>query len=619
MAIENQEQFEKVKAFLQSPEGQALRESRPDTFKGIAQEALDFKNSQTQEAVSPITGATPEEKLAAGAFNDPSEAIEGLGQGLADAGRVGATMASGALTTIAGGIYGLAKAAFTQNSAEGVEAVRAAQRIGNFATTPTSAKLLQEIGEQFEFIDRGADWLATNLSFGNPYAATIIYTTLVGGPEVLAGRAGLKNRAAFNKRVKQIEKTAADNGINLDALKVKESIVRRADEITPDAKGVGFNALREEIVDAKKASATVRDDAYRKARQTKAYIGTRKTRDLAGSVQADLIDQAFDVAEMPLVQRSIKEIADLDTVNPFTGQQLPPVSPNTQRFAPLNNVDLISRRINKRRKGLPNDAPEAVALSKVKRELDNFVDNEFNARAISGEPEAQAAWAEARGLAQQHIDNFSTDKFIRQMMDQNATPETMQRWLSGASVMAANKQAGQVVRRLKGILGEDHPSFVAIKQDLVLDLVDPLLQETPNFKAFIRNYDKTIKKNPTLVRELGLDTDDLRKLRNAASAVEKVGPGKVLGLDMTATLSRLMFGHGIAKAAVRVSLGTLLMDRMLGVGKVGRQQIIAEMGGVDFKTPLIPRDTALAGAIIASEVTREEDDNEDSKEVQSSK
>jgi hypothetical protein len=122
----------------------------------------------------------------------------------------------------------------------------------------------------------------------------------------------------------------------------------------------------------------------------------------------------------------------------------------------------------------------------------------------------------------------------------------------------AGRRKRQTIKRLKGILGENSPQMDAIRMDLLHDIARPIFEGggkgQPNFKGFVANYDKVIKRNPSLVKELGLDNSELQALRDFASAADKVQQRRAFGLDPSTVVARYFFGHKIARAAVRVTL-----------------------------------------------------------------
>jgi hypothetical protein len=175
------------------------------------------------------------------------------------------------------------------------------------------------------------------------------------------------------------------------------------------------------------------------------------------------------------------------------------------------------------------------------------------------------------------------------MIKQEATPEQMSNWIFGASSVGAKSQSGQVVKRLKDILGEDSQQFNALRQEVVYDVMKPLLVEKPNFRQFVNRYNQFVSRNPTLAKELFPDSyDDLRILKRQSEALLKSG-GEKINFDLNTAASRALFGHGIAKAGLRVQLarqGISILRRMAEGSD--QRRIMSDIVGYDIGAPLIP-------------------------------
>jgi len=371
------------------------------------------------------------------------------------------------------------------------------------------------------------------------------------------------------------------------------SIVDAARRMTPDERATNTIALQQAMREAAKVAAKERKALFKTARETRTFIETRSVRRLANNIEKKLVDDGFDFTS--------PRMADvLKTLNEMRSGQFEIGGSLSTR---LNNLELIRRKINKR-KG--PDAQANLALNRIKNGMKDFLDNEFNniaiesGSALSGDIAGVAAWNKARTSNVRWKENFSADKTISQLIEKNATPEQYRQWLMGASTMNANKQAALTIRRMKEVLGKDHPAIEGIRQDFLFEVVEPLLKDQPNYAQFIRNYDSTIRRNPSLVKELDFNQGNFRELVNFARVQNKLplSQQQIAGIDFARALSQFTVGHQIAKAGLRVRIATAIANRLLRVGKISKKQVYAEIMNVKFGEPAIPKKSLLAAEFI---------------------
>ena len=219
-----------------------------------------------------------------------------------------------------------------------------------------------------------------------------------------------------------------------------------------------------------------------------------------------------------------------------------------------------------------------------------------------------AKWEKAIAESKSLNEVFDTDKVIRDLSTRlDATPETAKQLIFGMNSVNAKPQAGAVVKQIGEILGKDSSEFGALRQEALFDIVQPLLKENPNFKGFADNYDKFVRNNMTLGNELFPDSmGEMLTLRRFVSNLEK-GSAQGLDLNLNQTVARILFGHEIAKGAVRVNLGTNLMNIVRGTaGSSPKQLMISDFTGYDITRPLLPKAPVAIGATVQSGINQEE-------------
>ena len=263
---------------------------------------------------------------------------------------------------------------------------------------------------------------------------------------------------------------------------------------------------------------------------------------------------------------------------------------------------------------------ERKGLIELKKDYDKWVENQFRKTLISGDKQAIAAWKKARNANALHMKRFNADRAIRDMiMDDDLTPEKVRDLIFGAGAAGLNAQSAKVVERIKNIVGPNSPALDSLRSAVLHDAIVPLLSDTPQYAAAARSIDRLLFKNDSLLNELGIDKKDLLTIRSAVHAAKFVKPlagDKILSRNfMTKAIARLMLGHQIAKAGLKVSFGKRIMDVVFGTGKMGEKRLLDLFTEAQYKAPIIskkhPRavDAFLHGAYAdwMSENTEEEE------------
>jgi hypothetical protein len=369
--------------------------------------------------------------------------------------------------------------------------------------------------------------------------------------------------------------------------------------------------LRREIIAARQASKQAVDDLYDYARGTQAAV--TPDRSLLRTVNSAL--DTYDVQDMPSLQRRVNELREMLSGESPQGLIITPQARRAAADVPLADLDKWRQRLNRNRPSGPDSAAQNAALSILRDTVDQWIDAKFDADMISGDPSALDAWKAARNEARRFKERFSDDKVVARFVDQEATPEEMRRWVFGASQAGFQPQAGDVVRRLRDIVGEDSPSFAALRDDAMLQVVGPLLEEKPRFGAFIKNYDNLVRGNQSAINALFIPEQRkaLSEIRDFAAAIEKVDPTAPIRFDIPRFLSTALFGHGIAKAGLRVRVARDAVKALRQAGNdATRREIVAAIAGYDPYQPMILRPQAAAAGAAGRSVqeTAEEDRKE---------
>jgi hypothetical protein len=544
------------------------------------------------------------------------------------------TVASSAIAEPLAGWSGIFRLLANGSMDQAANDIRAAQDAMTWTPSSEEGKqMLENVAAPLKKLDDSADWLATAVSFGNPYAEATIYSTLVGGLSVAGMRGG--SRIKVNQRVAEVEKIAKDLGINTKPEKLGASVIEAAERMTPNQRAANAGDLRDALRVADEVENARVAGLRKRAAETETFVSVEEAAKFAAKSSKELLEEGFDIAEMPVLRKRMQEIAKLERrtteaqadafVN--TAQQrasregltraqqrhmdsiVPQSTARSTPLAPLQSVEVIRRRIEKTllsrkdRTNLPATTRESLALTSLENKLGTWLDNQFNADMISGSPEGIARWKEFNAASQSYRARFNADRTLTQLMDMAASPEQISQFLIGTSAVS-KPQAGAVIRRLKDVLGENHPAIKGIQQDYLYNVAAPLLQSTPDFKAFIHNYDTAIRGNASLVKQLGLKESNLGDLRRFAATAAEIpgGVGGAIVPDFHRAFSQFFAGNKLAKASLRVQLFTNVLKLITGKKRITQKRILADLAEAQFDGPALSKGSVASGRIIQAAV-----------------
>ena len=535
-------------------------------------------------------------------------------KGFKAAGDLLATVGSSGVAEIAGGVGSAISLVY--GGFDNDKAVETKESISKTLTykprTEGAQKLLEKAAPYLEKLENSVDRFAERKAMGNPIAATIIKTTLLGGLELTPASKGTSNVAKLGsvvrQRNKEIRAIAESHGINIDLKNFGDDIAAAANRLTPEERAQNAPALVEALQEAKNRDLVAKQALYDKAKKTRTFVDTDALKGLSEQVFREIVEEGYDLSEMPKVSNILNELNKIDIQHPgIPGER--GIRKVPAKAVNLNQLEILRKRTNKTGKfGTPDSAAGAI----VRKRIDDFLDAEFNnavidggrirgGGAVSGDATGIQAWKDARIAAKGYIERYKADKTISQLIEQEATPEQYSAWLMGASAVNAKRQAALTVNRMKEVLGRDHPAIEGIRQDYLYEMYEPLLKEVPNFSQFTRNYDTMIRRNPSLVDALDLDRGAMRDMHDFARIQATLPPsGKIFTRgDIVTGVTRMAVGHQIAKAAVRVEFSRRLANAVTGVDAVTPKQIIADIMEIRFEDVAIPKASPLAAEFIA--------------------
>ena len=545
------------------------------------------------------------------------------------AAQVAGTLAVSAIGEIVGGYAGMLSLAIHKDPELAAAEVRSWQDAFTFdPATATGEEMLRGAGEALQFIDTGANYLATLAGEDNPLAETIIYTGVMGGLDILGIKAGRTARLGkMAARRARLQALAEELGIKIDPANLSASIVESARNMSTSQRAANAPLLRKALLEAKDRAKQHANELAKRSQETKSFFNVKEAQKFASVAKRELADQ-FDLQSMPTLAKALDDLEQLnvrsptDLTRPKGGGKTvvdnanvtvikKAAAINERATARLLDLEIIRGRIQKKLAGrevsrnTPRIADENIALRQLDSKITNWLDQQFNSDMMSGDVRGVRRWKESGKAHAEYLKRFHEDRTLKQLMDRGATPDSINKWVFGSAATGARgaTNAAQVINRLKEVLGPTHPAIKGIRQDFLYDIAMPLFDTPPNFKGFLRNYKNIDNMHPALVDALELDKGQLSKLRGFARAADAIGPTKGLVFDMAQSMSQFFFGHAISRKGLIVRTLTMpirvTINMIKGATGSRKRALLADLVGAQFGGPAVPLGGAAAGRIIA--------------------
>lgn len=529
---------------------------------------------------------------------------------------VGGTLASGAVGEILGGLGGLAELWSSGDAKKATDTIRKVSDIMTFQPRSRRGReTLEGLGSAFGWLEQGVDDLAYAASMGNPAAGAAIKTAILGAPSVFGAGKGLKSVRNRSQAVKAAEAKAEQLGVDLNPLNIRETATAAVRSSVVE-RGSSLPEVRAGVARARRSSQQEVTKAYERAAEVPMYVRTRATNQLAKDVTKDLLEDGFDVDAMPAVAKNLELLGQLERRIPGDPRKVPYGKNVRSKRASLKSLEVLRKRLNRAHQqgAKPGtlEYQQNTALGRMRHHIDEFIDNEFRKDAIElgadMDPAKAAAatnrWKEARGRAKRHAERFSNNDILK-LIKEDASVEQMRRYIFGSSAMGARPQAVNAVKSLNQILGKDSPEMSALRMDLLHDVAEPLLRKgeptIQHWNTFVSNYDRMVARQPQLIKELGLDMDQLQILRQVGHAIKTVKPGTIAKINVPQALSQFFFGHEIAKKALKVRVYRRGIEALFNVGEIPKRQMISDITGIDVAAPLFNKRGPLVSGMIVND------------------
>jgi len=464
-------------------------------------------------------------------------------------------------------------------------------RLSGVPKDETALGVFQAISEPLERLERGANIVGNQVrdATGSTALGSAVTTSITLLPDV-AGFRGTSSRVAARQAAREGgADVARRQGVDPRAptQQKAEQISARAQQLTEGAEPVrGLDQVTRATVKEKKNMRSAVEQHWETLNNTNAYVNINEIQPLGSTIRRTLNEEGFDLEDTSFsqVNRRLDELQNLTL-------------PGERETVDVSELVKFRKRINANQPQA--GTPAAAANQMIKARFDEYLLNDFAAVALHGDDAARSNWKNAVDTYKEFKTLFNSKdgryRVLRQLTQSEITPEQAKQFIFGANAIQGNKQSSLYVSAIKDLLGEESPSYKALRTEATLDIFDPLLVPDPelkNLKTFVNNYDKAFKKSPSLVNELfGEGASDLRELVTLSrAAIRTQDAGKIFDIDVPRTAARLSFGNQLARNASLISLGASgfrLVGRLRGRAK--QREYLGEVLGYDPKIPLIDK------------------------------
>jgi hypothetical protein len=216
-------------------------------------------------------------------------------QGVANA-ELGLTMLSGAIAEPVSGLAGLLALAGTGGNADlAAEWVKEVGETLTFTPKTERGKATgAAIAAPLMKLEEKIDDISVKGGRGNPFAAAMIKTVLLGAPELVSGAVGGVRRVKVLKKLKDAQKFADAHGINTGPTAIKSSLVESVERMTPDEFAANQPQLRKQLMDAEIAQKKAVTQKFEEAKTTDAYVNADNIEDFGRGLRDELVREGYD-------------------------------------------------------------------------------------------------------------------------------------------------------------------------------------------------------------------------------------------------------------------------------------------------------------------------------------
>lgn len=399
-----------------------------------------------------------------------------------------------------------------------------------------------------------------------------------------------------------------------------QDIAKQVGKAAVDAttgKGSAMNELAEQVSLHADAHSAWTKYLYQLGDDGPGAIRFGSTRKLMTNIQDDLKDY-------PLESKSgDRLLPDVDKITDDLGALF---AKGNQKI-PLSDIEDVRQRIGKLQR-TSSDERSIGTLGKVKKRLDDWEDNEVNKSIIAGDKETFNVYKQARDSSREWHEMYSPNsknaasKAISKLLENNATPEEIRGFIFGANATVGKAYSGNVIEALNKILGADAPVLQKVRQDVIFDVVKPLMDENlsmgelgPAINQFLQNYNKAKLANPTLFEKLmpyeNTGLDQLYRVAQTVKRLDLTNSPYTTRPDLVRVPIRLMFGNSLAANNAHINLMTYIIKSAGTLWKSPKSQMMKDLYRNNTVKPGAAR-TPVGKTLLANQIGNSADDSQNS-------
>lgn len=585
---------------------------------------------------------------------DPDEGDPGrgtMGAAAVGLGENAATMASGGAATIGGGLTGLVRA-LTPGGAPYADTpdtfnkqMDASNKFVYSPKTEAGQELGGSLGGVMNTLDEGAtvvgaklaDW--TTRAFGNPaglpedspvrlaIAAGFKAALETAGPGV-AGDAIVTGRAAAQASKSAVNAAAAKLGLKIGSRDFIKQVGTAGKNLTVGLPSENMTMIANTLEAKYTLEKNISDSKFLKVKGDPstspptpgmvAGVRVESVREFSSRLQERLFREYTDLFQnaqlSPNTHGVIEGLERLYNPDPKVNPELAQATASgalKTTGASLNYIEALIKRTQTAKYG----TEEGAMMATIRDEMHGFLQNQFNYDMMLGDPTTLTAWQDAIATRATLFKRWDDTGIVKNLISKEVTPLEMRSWIMGANSVIGKPKTSGVIDSLKAVLGRDSPEFKGLQQEYLYNIVEPLLQRDPDLQQFLKNYDTAWKRNSQGLLSLEIQDTGMSDLAKYSQAAVRAGIDPTFNVNLNKLLARSIFGHAIAKAALKQSMAENIIGvlRSRGSGAAGR--MYKELMGYDPDKPMIPAKslayfTLLSGSAHDGDVFSTPDPNE---------
>lgn len=443
-----------------------------------------------------------------------------------------------------------------------------------------------------------ADEFAIPLSRGQ---ATKDFNTQAFEEDALTGGRGAGAQAVL-QRQREAQSQAVDSAA--------EDILKRAsrsdiDDTYEAAENIGGAVSRQ--------ARSLRDESdglYKSAEGADAEINPAAIEGLENSFKRTLdemggLEGTQVAAEYPTAARALKRVQDMMSKAPegeVTG-------------IGWQNFERVRRILNK--SGSSQD--EKRILSGMRQSFDDWLENSVENALVSGDPKFLSDLQQARHFYREYKRIADSDiGIIKKMADGSTNAEQISNYLYGASRVGGRADSSNIVREIKGLIGEDNAAIDDLKRGVLMRLFNDRKGDRKTYGKlagdileFTSGKGRELAKElygPESIKEFRRFADVLRKLTTDEIATNPSRSGQTLSRRLSGALNSIAPFVGYTAAGLWGAIGGL---GLTAIGKASARAKAKRLASEPLPgevSRLAPRSTFVQGArgLIATDQLQEE-------------